>query len=84
MGTERVRTPGPGLCKKILFEVSLNRKTTAATHSVCVRLGHQVDHGQTEAGGHEGLDVILHEVDHAGLAEVGGDAGQHLGAWQVS
>ena len=78
MGTERVRTPGPGLCKKILFEVSLNRKITAATHSVCVRLGHQVDHGQTEAGGHEGLDVILHEVDHQGLAEIWRHTAQHL------
>ena len=60
------------------FEVSLNRKTTAATHSVCVRLGHQVDHGQTEAGGHEGLDVILHEVDHQCLAQIWRHTAQHL------
>ena len=82
VGTERVRTPpAPGLWKiKMIFLI----KTIHSTHQVGVRLTNQVHHGEAEAGCHEGLDVILHEMDHQGLAEVGRDAVQHSCAWQRS
>ena len=63
----------------MIFKVSLNCKTTAVTtHPVCVRLSHQVYHGETEAGGHEGFDVIFHEMDHQRLAEIRRHTAQHL------
>ena len=82
VGTDLVRTPAPGLCKKTV-DVSLNCKTTnTITHPVWVRLSHQVYHGEAEAGGHEGLDVIFHEMDHERLAEVWRNTGQHLRTWR--